>query len=355
MRRAPILALAAVVAMPAEAAETLDASLSEIAGQIVSEAVARAEGEAPVIVGVSTFTHHDGSCSDLTNFVSELLVGSLYEAADGRLRLIERSALAAIFRERELSYDGTIAPEAARSLGQIEGVQAIVTGTVTEFGERVVIQSRLIGTGDGTVLAPARSSFPVVDTIEGMMAERSRGACGFAAPAEEAAAEPGATVQATVATDAARPGPPAARTYASDAFEAEIVSLTYAAATGEASVGLRFANTTDAEIGLSYLPRSLAVSDGAGGVMERDEVWSGLRECDTTIYFSRCNTSDPRYATVIDPGKFAQLNFNLAGAKDLEAPSLTLTFDLIVTPDTADTETYDVRSVGFFDVEPEMR
>ena len=248
MRRAPTLVLAALAAPPASAAETLDASLAEIADQIVAEIVARSDGEEPVIVGVSTFTHGDGSCSDLTNFVSELLVGSLYGAADGRLRLIERSALAAIFHERRLSYDGTIAPEAARSLGQIEGVEAVVTGTVTEFGERVVIQSRLIGTGDGTVLAPARSDLPIIDTIEGMMAERSHAACGFAAGAEEDGAP---TVQVTVETVAARPEPPAARIYASDAFEAEIVSLTYAAATGEASVSIRFANITDAEIGLS--------------------------------------------------------------------------------------------------------
>ena len=136
-------------------------------------------------------------------------MGSIHEAAGGRLRLIERSAPSAILRERRPSHDGTIAPQAARSLGQVEGVRAIAAGTVTEFGERVVLQSRLIGTGDGTVLAPARSSFPIVETVEGMMAERSRGACGFAAAAEPGPEDAAPTVQVTVETEgAARPEPP---------------------------------------------------------------------------------------------------------------------------------------------------
>ena len=55
------------------------------------------------------------------------------------------------------------------------------------------------------------------------------------------------------------------------------------------------------------------------------------------------------------PSKFARLDFDLAGTEGSEGPSPTLTFALIVTPDTSEPATCDVRSVGFLDVAPDIR
>ena len=335
--RLPAAMLLAVLPAAAHPAEDLHAGLDEIAERIVGLA---AEGST---VAVSTVTHDDGTCSELSNFASETLINDLFTASEGRLRLIERSQLGAIFREMNLVFDGTVAPAAARRLGEIQGVESIVTGRVTTFGETVQVVARLIGTEDGAVLAVAEADFPLLDAVEAMMAGRSREACGFA-PA------PGGD-DATPAGE--RPRPEGGPTFASDVFEAEVVGLHYAPSTGEASAAIRFRNTSEAPIGLSYVSKSLAVADGAGGFMSLKDTWSGIRVCSTTR--SRCTAGNSSYATTIPAGKAAQLNFDLEGASDVEDPSLTMSMEFVVTPNAADTETYDVRMVSFFDVAPSTR
>jgi hypothetical protein len=133
------------------------------------------------------------------------------------------------------------------------------------------------------------------------------------------------------------------------------VGLYYAQATGVATWSLRFSNTSENPIGLSYLSESAVISDGMGGAMQVGEDWSGIRTCSSVSSLGYCNTTRPQYATVLAPGKFAQLNFSSSGSKDLADAALTLTMEMIVTPDTKQTDVYSVRSVGFFDVVPILR
>lgn len=336
----------------AEAASSVDESLDEIAGQIVERT--RTDGTATI--GISTFTHSDGTCSDLSNYVSEFVVDSLFNAGEGKIDIIERSQLSAIFREMELVFDGTIAPDAAKRLGEIEGVDALVTGSLIQFGEQVKVQARMIGTQDGRLFATARSEFPSVGSVAEMMATRSRSACGFA----EASGGEAATTQVVVVESGsgqasvqqqslAEPS----RRYSSDVYEAEVSSLIYSKSKGEATFAMRFKNTTENTIALSYLPKSISIADGQGGFMEPKGNWSGLRTCYGEGYLQYCNSSDPKYATVLPPGKVAQLNFQVVGDKDIETPRFTLALELVVTPNVEEKEAYAVQSLGFYDMPPD--
>lgn len=157
------------------------------------------------------------------------------------------------------------------------------------------------------------------------------------------------------ASPSARPSPSGDTHYSTDVFEADVVGLYYAPSTGEATWSLGFTNTSENAVGLAYVPASAAIAVGTGGTMELGDKWSGLRTCYSPSNLQFCNTSDARYATTLAPGKFAQLNFDAIGAKDLSDPALTLTMEMVVTPDTSDTAAYDVRSVGFFDLVPVSR
>ena len=224
----------------AEAASSVDESLDEIAGQIVERT--RTDGTATI--GISTFTHSDGTCSDLSNYVSEFVVDSLFNAGEGKIDIIERSQLSAIFREMELVFDGTIAPDAAKRLGEIEGVDALVTGSLIQFGEQVKVQARMIGTQDGRLFATARSEFPSVGSVAEMMAKRSRTACGFSETADGAEAAP--TTQVVVVEGGGQPSGQGqslvepSRRYASDVYDAEVSTLVYSKSSGDTTFAMRF-------------------------------------------------------------------------------------------------------------------
>lgn len=52
-----------------------------------------------------------------------------------------------------------------------------------------------------------------------------------------------------------------------------------------------------------------------------------------------------------DPGKVAQLNFRMQGQKGLEDAKMSLAFELVVTPNADENETFVVQSVGFYDMQ----
>lgn len=358
LRKAAIACLLAGVtgmaglAENAQAASSVDESLDQIARQIVERT--RTDGTATI--GISTFTHSDGTCSDLSNYVSEFVVDSLFNSGEGKIDIIERSQLSAIFREMELVFDGTIAPDAAKRLGEIEGVDALVTGSLIQFGEKVKLQARMISTQDGRLFATARSEFPSVGSVAQMMATRSRAACGFAsatgtgesdAATQVVVVESGGGQTSVQGQSLVQPS----RRFSSDVFEAEVSSLIYNKGNGETSFAVRFKNTADTPIALAYLPNSVSVADGVGGFMSYKDNWSGLRSCYSENRLGLCNGSDPKYATILTPGKVAQLNFRMQGQKGLEDAKMSLAFELVVTPNADENETFVVQSVGFYDMQ----
>ena len=335
----------AIMAGQAQAASSVDGSLDEVAGQIIE----RTKADGVPTIGISTFTHADGTCSQLSNYVTEFIVDSLFNAGEGRVEIIERSQLSAIFREMELVFDGTIAPDAAKRLGEIEGVDAVVTGSLIQFGEVVKIQSRLISTENGRLFATARSEFPSVGSVAKMMATRSRAECGFTdATGAAMAPAPAETAPSGDTAGGAQTGlVDASRRFSSDVYEAEVSSLIYSKSKGEASFAIRFKNTTENAIALSNVPKSLSVSDGSGGFLAYKANWSGLRTCYSASALQYCNSSNPQYATTLAPGKAAQLNFLMQGEKGVEEPKMSLSMELVVTPNVEEKETYSVQSVGF--------
>ena len=73
-----------------------------------------------------------GGETDLGKAVSDLLVAQLL--ADGKFSLIERQVLDKILTEQNFSNSDRTDPSTAAKLGRILGVDALVVGTVTQFG-----------------------------------------------------------------------------------------------------------------------------------------------------------------------------------------------------------------------------
>ncbi len=91
---------------------------------------------------------------DAGSSIAELMIGAL--AATGRFTLIERVLLKHVFEEQELqsshlTEESTLAAEA----GRLHGVEAIVSGTVIQWGEAVTIVTRMVDSSTGVIRATA--------------------------------------------------------------------------------------------------------------------------------------------------------------------------------------------------------
>ncbi len=76
----------------------------------------------------------------------------------GSFDIAERELLAKVMKEQELGQSGIVDPSEARKIGQMVGAQAVLTGTVSRFGNQVRIDARVIDVESGKVLAAADES-----------------------------------------------------------------------------------------------------------------------------------------------------------------------------------------------------
>lgn len=340
----------ALLPIGAHAAENLETALGDLAGEVLSFV----ENDAPKKIAIATMIHGDGTCSDLSERASNRFQGALFRAKNPSTSVIDRRSLSAIFREQDLVEDGTVSPEGAAKIARIAQVDAIVTGTMTTYGDQVELESSMIDAVNGTVLGFAYSSFPLTGADQALLANASVARCGFAnAGRTPASGGAPAEVRVTVETSGAEPAAaPASRaTFESDVFEVEVVSLYYAKSTGDATFSLRLRNTSDQTIAVSYHDKTLSITDGRGGLFTLGETWSGLRVCTNLNY---CDGAYPNVVNAIAPGTQAQLTFDAAGAKDLDNPAMSLTFELAVVPDM-EKKGYNLVSVGFFELAPTIR
>jgi len=127
----------------------LDLKLTDLTNQIVNSMLESRKTKIAVI----EFSDLDGKVTEFGKFLAEELITRLF--LTNKFEVIERNLLNKIMEEHKLSFTGLIDPETAKELGRILGVDAIATGTVTDLGQSVKINSRLITTETGSVFAVA--------------------------------------------------------------------------------------------------------------------------------------------------------------------------------------------------------
>jgi len=121
--------------------------------QLAQEISSRAEAGGKTKIAVIEFSDLRGNVTDFGMFLAEELITKLFSSV--RFEVIERQLLNKIMQEHKLSLTGTVDPASAKELGKILGVDAIVSGTVTDLGKRLKINARLISTESGNVFSAA--------------------------------------------------------------------------------------------------------------------------------------------------------------------------------------------------------
>ena len=136
---------------------------------IVGEVVAGSQQSGVKRLTVADFTNLKGEITELGRFVAEELGTSLVMARPS-FGVIDRANLRAILAEHKLSVSGLVDRETTKKLGQIAGVDAIITGTIVPMADVVHVTVKVISTETAAVVAASRSTLPRTSTIEQLLA-----------------------------------------------------------------------------------------------------------------------------------------------------------------------------------------
>lgn len=103
-------------------------------------------------IAVVDFTDLQGNVTELGRFLAEEFSVAFAGAGKG-LAIIDRGHLRAILAEHRLALTGIVDPETARKIGKIAGVQAIVTGSVTPFGDSIRVSFKILDSETAMIIA----------------------------------------------------------------------------------------------------------------------------------------------------------------------------------------------------------
>ncbi|MCI5207492.1 MAG: hypothetical protein D3910_01570 [Candidatus Electrothrix sp. ATG2] len=120
-------------------------------------------------VAVVDFTDLQGDVTELGRFIAEEFSVALAGTGKG-FKVVDRTHLKSIIKEHKLSATGVINPDTARKLGKIAGVEALVTGTLTPFGDSVRISVKILDTTTAEIVEANRGNIAKTQAIEELLA-----------------------------------------------------------------------------------------------------------------------------------------------------------------------------------------
>jgi len=125
-------------------------------------------------VAVVDFTDLQGNVTELGRYLAEQLSVAL-ATTDKRLDVVDRTHLKVLLQENKLSSSGIIDQATARKLGQIAGVEILITGTLTPFGDSVQVAVKALDTTTARIVTAATADIAKTKAIEELL---SRGVAG---------------------------------------------------------------------------------------------------------------------------------------------------------------------------------
>lgn len=144
----------------AHAQKVLSEGIKDLSTQIAADA---SKGQKKKIA-VVPFRELGGQPTVLGTYISEELVTDLFSFPN--LEIVERSLLDKVLKELKLGQSGAIDPDTAKQVGRLTGVDAIVTGTVTDLQSYLALNCRLIDAQSGRIFAAAQAKIVKDDDVK---------------------------------------------------------------------------------------------------------------------------------------------------------------------------------------------
>src|ERR1044072_2927064 len=118
-------------------------------------------------IAVVEFADLEGNVTNFGRFLAEELITRLHETE--KFKVIERQLLNQVIKEQKLTLSGIVDPNSAKQLGRVLGVDAIVSGSISDLGKTVRVNARLISNETGEIFAVAAREFVKDQTIIDLM------------------------------------------------------------------------------------------------------------------------------------------------------------------------------------------
>ncbi len=126
-------------------------------------------------IAVIDFSDLNGNVTALGQFIAEELTTQLFITAPGNFEVVERRQLLKLEEELALGQMGFIEEKGIKKMGQVLGVDAIVTGSMTDLGNTVKINARMIAVESAKVFAVAATDIPKTVMVSDLMTKQVEG------------------------------------------------------------------------------------------------------------------------------------------------------------------------------------
>ena len=118
-------------------------------------------------IAIMEFPDLQGNVSELGRFIPEELTTRLFMTR--RFEVVERQLLNQVLREQDLGSSGIIDAASAAEIGRMLGVEAIVSGTITDLTYAIRINARVIATETAGIFGVSSATIEKEDHLNAMM------------------------------------------------------------------------------------------------------------------------------------------------------------------------------------------
>lgn len=169
-----LMGLFALNGASAWAAADLEEGVKDLADKITKNMIEKSKHK----IAIVDFSDLNGNVNALGQFMAEELTTQLFMLAPGKFEVVERRQLLKLEEELILGQIGVLEEKGLKQMGKVLGVEAIVTGSMTDLGQAIKVNARMIAVDTAKVFAVAATSIPktgIVAELASKPAERKAG------------------------------------------------------------------------------------------------------------------------------------------------------------------------------------
>lgn len=168
---------------PVSLAQTLDESINALASQLAEQA----QAQGATNLAIAGFSELNGYESAMTDYLAEELITAFF--VGGNFSIVERRELERVISEHAQYSSDLFNSETIASFGELLGVDAIVTGSVTRMGGSVRLNTRIINVETGRVVGAAAATVTIEPFVETLL-NQARASSGGSEPIPGQVAQP---------------------------------------------------------------------------------------------------------------------------------------------------------------------